>query len=43
MLEQLSEHIEKIILLLEDNPQEDLVIVEELAQQMKDELEMISD
>ena len=43
MLDELVEHVEKIILLIEDHPQEDLVVVEELAQQMKDELDMIVD
>ena len=43
MLEELVEHVDKIILLIADYPQEDLVVVEELAQQMKDELNMIVD
>lgn len=44
VIEELYEHVEKIIALLDEHqPQEDLAIVEELAQQMMDELDMITD
>lgn len=43
MIDEILEHVEKIIYLIKENPQEDLALVEELAQQMYDEIEMISD